>query len=68
MQTVGDKIVLLAAWPKEWSANFKFHAPKNTIVEGKIENGKIISLIVTPESRKKDVIIWNEELNRPKEK
>jgi hypothetical protein len=59
LQTTDEKIVLLPTWPKDWNANFKLHAPKNTIVEGKVENGEIIDLIVTPEFRRKDVVIWN---------
>jgi hypothetical protein len=27
MQTVGRKILLLPAWPKNWNADFKLHAP-----------------------------------------
>ena len=34
MQTVGDKIILLPAWPRDWDVDFKLHAPKQTIVEG----------------------------------
>jgi hypothetical protein len=57
MQCPGDKILLLPAWPKEWNVSFKLHAPKQTIVEGRVENGKIIDLKVTPENRRKDVEI-----------
>ena len=57
MQTNGKKIVLLPAWPKEWQADFKLHAPKNTTIEGRVENGEIRDLKVTPESRRKDVEI-----------
>ena len=60
MQTIDDKIVLLPAWPKDWDANFKLHAPKNTIVEGRVKNGIIVELNVTPESRKDNLVIWNE--------
>jgi alpha-L-fucosidase 2 len=52
-----DSIRLLPAWPKEWNANFKLHAPYNTTVEGRVENGKVIDLKVTPESRRKDIVI-----------
>jgi len=55
IQTVGDKITLLPAWPKEWDVNFKLHAMQNTTVEGEVKDGKIIHLKVTPESRLKDV-------------
>ena len=51
------KIHLLPAWPKEWNASFKLHAPHQTVVEGRVENGTLIDLTVTPASRKKDVVI-----------
>jgi hypothetical protein len=57
MQTDGKKILLLPAWPKEWNASFKLHAPYNTTVEGQVVNGEVIDLKVTPESRRKDIII-----------
>ena len=60
MQCDGDTIRLAPAWPKDWNANFKLHAPKNTIVEGRVENGKVTDLKVTPESRHKDVVIGAE--------
>lgn len=40
MQTVGDKIYLLPAWPKEWNVSFKLHAPGNTVVECVWKTGK----------------------------
>ena len=60
MQCDGDTIRLAPAWPKDWNANFKLHAPKNTTVEGRVENGKVIDLKVTPESRRKDVVFGSE--------
>jgi hypothetical protein len=56
MQTDGKKIMLLPAWPREWNADFKLNAPYNTTVQGKVVNGKLTALIVTPASRKADVI------------
>ena len=56
MQTDGKKIILLPAWPKEWNASFKLHAPYQTTVEGRVENGKVVDLKVTPESRIKDIV------------
>lgn len=56
-----DKIYLLPAWPKEWNGEFKLHAPNKTILQGKIKDGNIYDLIVTPESRLKDVVFWNTE-------
>ncbi len=56
MQVDGKKIMLLPAWPAGWNADFKLNAPYNTTVEGRVENGKLINLKVTPASRKIDVI------------
>lgn len=57
MQTIGDKIVLFPAWPKDWDVDFKLHAPKNATVECSLENGEIVSLKVIPERRSKDVVL-----------
>ena len=51
------KVYLLPAWPEEWDGDFKLHAPYNTTIEGQIRNGTIKNLKVTPESRRKDIII-----------
>ena len=56
MQYEGDKIFLLPAWPKDWNCDFKLHAPKNTTVEGRVENGELKNLVVTPASRRADVV------------
>ncbi len=56
MQTTGDSICLLPAWPDDWDVQFKLHAPKNTVVEGEWKEGKMVNLKVTPEGRKNDVI------------
>jgi len=57
IQTVGRKIYLLPAWPKDWNVDFKLHAPYQTIVEGTYQDGKITKLEVTPNSRRKDLKI-----------
>ena len=57
MQYEGDKIFLLPAWPKDWNCDFKLHAPRNTTVEGRVENGELKDLVVTPASRRADVVI-----------
>ena len=57
MQTDGKVIRLFAAWPKDWDVDFKLHAPYQTIVEGVLRDGKIETLKVTPESRRKDIIL-----------
>ena len=55
LQQVGDKILLLPAWPKDWDVNFKLHAAKQTTIECELRDGKVAKLTVTPESRRKDV-------------
>jgi alpha-L-fucosidase 2 len=60
MQCNGKQILLLPAWPASWNADFKFHAPYETIVEASVRDGKITDLKVTPKSREKDVQIWKE--------
>jgi hypothetical protein len=57
MQCDGDRIVLMPAWPSEWNAHFRLHAPGNTLVEGRVEDGALIDLVVTPASRLSDVEI-----------
>jgi hypothetical protein len=57
MQCDGKRIQLLPAWPADWTADFKLHAPYNTTVEGHVEQGKITNLKVTPPARGKDVVV-----------
>jgi len=56
MQTDGKKIYLLPAWPKDWNVDFKLHAPYQTVLEGRVRNGKIVDLKIHPTVRKNDVI------------
>ena len=57
MQVDGKKIYLLPAWPNEWNATFRLHAPYNTTIEAVVKNGKMKELKVTPASRTEDVIL-----------
>ena len=57
VQYEGDKIMLLPAWPNDWDVVFKLHAPKQTTVECELKDGKIVKLKVTPESRRKNVVL-----------
>ena len=59
MLTYDDTIHLLPAWPKDWDVDFKLNAPQQTTVEGRVVNGEVVDLKVTPESRRKDVVIGN---------
>jgi hypothetical protein len=53
----GDRIILLPAWPKDWNVSFKLHASRQTVIEAKVRNGEVAELKVTPESRRKDVVV-----------
>jgi hypothetical protein len=44
-------------WPKDWDCEFKLHAPQQTVVEGKVVGGTVVDLKVTPEKRRKDVVV-----------
>ena len=57
MQVDDRKILLFPAWPKNIDVQFKLHAPYNTTVEAEVKDGKMISLKVFPEERKKDVVM-----------
>jgi hypothetical protein len=55
LQSDGSRILLLPAWPKDWDADFRLHAPDRTIVEGHVKNGKLTELRVWPKERERDV-------------
>jgi hypothetical protein len=56
MQTVGNDIHILPAWPMNWDVTFKLHANLQTTVECVVKDGKVVSLKITPEERAHDVI------------
>jgi hypothetical protein len=55
MQCDGKKIDLFPALPTGWNCDFKLHASYQTTVEGKLIDGKVTNLKVTPKAREKDV-------------
>jgi alpha-L-fucosidase 2 len=59
LQTEGRKCFVVPAWPKGWDVEFKLHAPFETTIEGKVENGKIVRLVTVPASRRADVTLVN---------
>ncbi|MFZ2053046.1 MAG: DUF5703 domain-containing protein [Candidatus Aminicenantales bacterium] len=60
MQTDGRKIFLLPAWPRDWDADFKLHAPYRTVVSGRVEKGSVVKLDVQPAARRTDVQVMTE--------
>ncbi|MFO0827817.1 MAG: DUF5703 domain-containing protein [Phycisphaerales bacterium] len=55
LQCDGDRMLLLPAWPSGWDCDFRLHAPKNTVLEGSVRQGRVVSLQVDPPERVKDV-------------
>jgi Domain of unknown function (DUF5703) len=55
LQADDKRILLFPAWPKDKDVHFKLHAPYNTTVEAQLKDGKIVSLLVLPQERSKDV-------------
>jgi len=59
VQEAGDKILLLPAWPSNWDADFQLHLSRQTIITAKIVNGELADWAISPEYRKKDVVVYN---------
>jgi alpha-L-fucosidase 2 len=64
LQSDGDRIFLLPAWPENWDVNFKLCAANNTTIECEYRDGKVQSLKVSPESRVADIIDMSTEKQR----
>ncbi len=64
LQTNGEQIYLLPAWPHDWDVDFKLQAPYQTVIEGSVRNGKLLDLAVSPEKRRDDIInLWETKLD-----
>ena len=57
LQVDDKQIFLFPAWPKDMDVHFKLHAPYNTTVEAEVKEGKMVSLKVIPEERRRDVVM-----------
>ncbi|MEZ5278061.1 MAG: DUF5703 domain-containing protein [Opitutaceae bacterium] len=57
LQSEGDRIFLLPAWPADWDVDFKLHAPHRTTIEGTVEAGVLTVLRVNPEARRRDIVV-----------
>lgn len=53
----GSRLLLFPSWPKQWDVSFRIHCERATIIEGILKGGELKSLVVTPKSRRKDVVI-----------
>ena len=51
-------MLVFLSWPSAWGDfSFKISAERNTTIEGELKDGKLASLAVTPEARRKDVVV-----------
>ena len=57
LQTDGQRIILMPAWPKSWEVSFRLHAPGNTTVAGIYRNGRMERMDVQPPPRSADVTV-----------
>jgi hypothetical protein len=57
MQCDGKRIQVLPAWPDDWIADFKLHAPYRTTVEGHVVHGQVTGWKVIPADRATDVVV-----------
>ena len=64
LQSDGNKIFLLPAWPENWDVSFNLRAANNTTIECEYRDGKVQSLKVSPESRRNDIIDMSTEKQR----
>ncbi|MEM9676353.1 MAG: hypothetical protein AAF992_27420 [Bacteroidota bacterium] len=51
IQSAGDSILLMPAWPKDWDVDFRLHSTNKTIVEGSFKNGTIDFQVDPPERK-----------------
>lgn len=57
VQHDGERIFLLPAWPENWDAEFKLHAPGQTVISGQVRAGELVEWDVTPSARRADVTV-----------
>ena len=53
----GNSIYLLPAWPKDRDVAFSLQAPWRTTVTVEYKDGKLLSLVVSPPARRKDIVM-----------
>ncbi|MDY7396321.1 glycosyl hydrolase 53 family protein [Aureibaculum sp. 2210JD6-5] len=63
LQTDGNDIRVLPAWPEEWQVDFKLYAPHNTVVSANYYKN-INKMDIFPGHRKEDVIKEGSKINK----
>lgn len=57
IQTAGNQVYLLPAWPKEWNVKFKLHIPGNRQIEAEWKNGEMKSVKKYPDMKSGEIIV-----------
>jgi len=47
LQADEEQTLMLPAWPKEWTADFKLHAPGQQVVQASVRDGEIRDLVIS---------------------
>ena len=56
LQSDGRRIFLLPAWPEDWDVSFRLRAAGGAMVECVYRDGKVRSLRIEPEDRRRDIV------------
>jgi hypothetical protein len=64
LQTDGDNVLLLPAWPSGWDVHFKLHTPRRGVVECRYAQGQITSIQT---NKPLNIIVWNTENSEKQE-
>ena len=51
----GRRIILFPTWPDEWDVKFRVHLPYQTVLQGELEDGEVVSMKATPSDRLEDI-------------
>jgi hypothetical protein len=57
VQEAAGKILLLPAWPAAWDVDFRLHLERNTVISGKVTDGRLVNWTIEPAVRKRDVVV-----------
>lgn len=57
IQSRGERIFILPAWPQDINIAFKLYAESGTVIEAEYRNGKLVSCSAEPPARTKDIVL-----------
>ena len=60
LQSLPGKLLLLPAWPRRWSVDFRLHAPGPAVLEGQVRDGELRHFHCVPAERQATVEVVSE--------